>query len=539
MKNRERDLEISILEDERHKTREKEHGKNYLLETYLKGLPDVDDKREETAAGNSDSGVHTETAASPVVNDEETALLPTIEDDEKLTSDVNGTTSKKYRRSKREHELMLEHQSTKEFSSAIKEEWKLDEATTSSMAVAGTSSSSSGGTPATIDNEVAAQIDILEKLIVLNKHLQREEELCVRLSAKIKRYEADVTGLSETQVRDSLKRVNEQLESTQTEIAKMEREIKASDEELESKADALKALYDELEESEIEERKPTSSSSSSPYVVSAPDVVSSTTSTTTTTTMLSMPKALPPTKTEKFLSLKDDGLSMSREYLAENIYNISKIILKSNGHPQSVMKSINQQSSVSNVATADFNNFIRHNPETSSNVAANANDIPLSTNSRQQYQQIYQMPISNGNQSSMSQAQQTLMMPPPMQQFNPTVSSPATSSTILNNPHAQCSNDTMRSSINYLETINQRIQKINHLDIDINSLSNNPIIQANQYKLGPKKLLINTPNMNGNLSSVNNIYKRNLIFQPNASPSSSTANYGIDILDASQLGTLV
>jgi hypothetical protein len=513
----------------------------------LKGLPDVDDK-QETGTGNSDSGVHTEeTAASPVVNEEETALLPAIEDDEKTTVDVN----KKYRRSKREHELMLEHQSTKEFSSAIKEEWKLDEATSRVVeTVAGTSSSSSGGNKGvatTIDNEVAAQIDILEKLIVLNKHLQREEELCVRLSAKIKRYEADVSGLSESQVRDSLKRVNEQLESTQTEIAKMEREIKASDEELESKTDALKALYDELEESEIEERKPCEA------VSSAPDVVSSTTTMTLSSTI---PKALPPTKTEKFLSLKDDGLSMSREYLAENIYNISKIILKSNGHPQSVMKSINQQNSSSfttnNNVVADF---IRHTPENSTtnssnqlNVNANVNDIQsiLLSNASQQ-QQVYQMPNNNTDFSSdMRNIQQqfntNIIHPPPTS----LTSSLNPQQTILNNPYASCNinpsstynNDAMRSSINYLETINQRIQKINHLDMDINSLSNNPIIQANQYKLGPKKLLINTPNINGNLSSVNNIYKRNLNLQPNASPS-STANYGIDLLDASQLGTLV
>jgi hypothetical protein len=535
-------LEISILEDERHKTREKEHGKNYLLETYLKGLPDVDDK-QETGTGNSDSGVHTEeTAASPVVNDEETALLPSIDDDEKTTVDVN----KKYRRSKREHELMLEHQSTKEFSSAIKEEWKLDEATSRVEAVAGTSSSSSGGnkgvaSATTIDNEVAAQIDILEKLIVLNKHLQREEELCVRLSAKIKRYEADVSGLSESQVRDSLKRVNEQLESTQTEIAKMEREIKASDEELESKTDALKALYDELEESEIEERKP------SEAISSAPDVVSSTTTMTLSSTI---PKALPPTKTEKFLSLKDDGLSMSREYLAENIYNISKIILKSNGHPQSVMKSINQQTSSSfitnNNVAADF---IRHTPENSSlTTSSNQLNVTANVNEIQQQQQIYQMPNNDITPpSDMRNIQHQFIQYPPI----PSSSSSTTvtpQQIILNNPYASCNvnpsssnnNDAMRSSINYLETINQRIQKINHLDMDINSLSNNPIIQqANQYnKLGPKKLLINTPNINGNLSSVNNIYKRNLILQPNASPS-STANYGIDLLDASQLGTLV
>ena len=61
-------MEISTIEEERHKLREKEHGKNYLLETYLKALHDPEEK-QGSATGNSDSGVHTEetatTAASP------------------------------------------------------------------------------------------------------------------------------------------------------------------------------------------------------------------------------------------------------------------------------------------------------------------------------------------------------------------------------------------------------------------------------------------------------------------------------------------
>jgi hypothetical protein len=99
---------------------------------------------------------------------------------------------------------LLEHQSTKEYSSAIKDEKKADDA---------------GSSREPIDSEVAAQIDILEKLIVLNKHLQREEELCVRLSAKIKRYEADASGLSEAQVKESLSRVNEQLDTKTCQIS--------------------------------------------------------------------------------------------------------------------------------------------------------------------------------------------------------------------------------------------------------------------------------------------------------------------------------
>lgn len=486
-KYRDRELEISTIEEERHKVREKEHGKNYLLETYLKGLGDSDEK-QESGAGNSDSGVHTEeTAASPVVQHED-EISDTLQplNDPNLSSFKMGS---KKRRSKREHELMLEHQSTKEYSSAMKEE-KL------SADVAGTSNSSKE----LVDSEVAAQIDILEKLIVLNKHLQREEELCVRLSAKIKRYEADASGLSEAQVKESLSRVNEQLDTKNYEIAKMETEIKTSDETLNAKTDFLKQLYDELEEAEVEQRKSEASA--------APDVI---------------PPTSQPTPSEKVLSLQNDGdLNMSREYLAENIYNISKMILKSNGPPLT-MQSMNQQTSA---------DFICHTPDGLSNTVQQIVN-----------QQIYQMPNAS-TEKRIIQAQihtiPTAVQQSILKQHEHSQSfaseNPLAFPVPTNQHWEQCKNynDAMRVSMNYLATINQRIQKSNHIETDINN-ANNPIMQATQYKLGPKKLLINTQVINSNLTSVNNnIFKRNSILQPNDS------GFGVDIADdASQIGTLV
>jgi hypothetical protein len=401
-------------------------------------------------------------------------------------NDVNFKAGSKKRRSRREHELMLEHQTTKEYTSAIKEEKKAEEA-------------SSSREP--IDSEVAAQIDILEKLIVLNKHLQREEELCVRLSAKIKRYEADASGLSEAQVKESLSRVNEQLDTKTCEITKMESEIKTSDEALSAKTDFLKALYDELEEAEVEQRKS-----------SAPDVV---------------PPPMTPLKSDKILAADDSELGMSREYLAENIYNISKMILKSSGAPPPVAcLTRNQQS---------CDEFVRHTPESLANDNG-SQPMPMLN------QQIYQMP--NGSTEKRVIQAQIHTIPTSVQQSNLKHSAidsqsnasdtlPQPPQPMMNQQWQQCGkyNDAMRVSMNYLASINQRIQKSNHTETDINNANN---MAATQYKLGPKKLLINTQVINSNLSSVNenrnNIYKRNLMLQPN------DANYG---RDASQLGTLV
>lgn len=41
---RDRELQIARIEEERHKVREKELGKNYLLETYLSGLHEAEDR---------------------------------------------------------------------------------------------------------------------------------------------------------------------------------------------------------------------------------------------------------------------------------------------------------------------------------------------------------------------------------------------------------------------------------------------------------------------------------------------------------------
>lgn len=487
-------MEISNIEEERHKIREKEHGKNYLLETYLKGLPDTDDK-QELGAGNSDSGVHTEeTAASPEVQHEDEisdTLLP-------LNEPCPLKAGSKKRRSKREHELMLEHQTTKEYSSTIKtkDEKQINDA--------GTSAS---GSKEPIDSEVAAQIDILEKLIVLNKHLQREEELCVRLSAKIKRYEADASGLSEAQVKESLNRVNEQLDCKNYEIAKMENEIKTSDDALSAKTDFLATLYDELEEAEVEHRKlePTS----------VPDVISA-----------SMPPTLPPPMKAigKSLTLNED-LNMSREYLAENIYNISKIILKNSGPP------------ITNSHSANHNavDFIRHTPDPLLNDGQNTQSMSN--------QQLYLFPHTNRAEKRIIQAQ-IHTIPSNIQQSHSKLDSSISEIPLNHQQWEQCRkyNDAMRASMSYLATINQRIQKSNHIETDINN-ANNPIMQATQYKLGPKKLLINTQNINNsNLCSVNenrnnNVLKHNTILQANESQYSNELS---DLaVDASQLGTLV
>lgn len=383
------------------------------------------------------------------------------------------TTSKKSRerRSKREHELLMEHQSTKEYTmkNAMK---KFDETAVAAVNDEKITENENDDDGKPINKEVAAQIDILERLIVLNKHLQREEELCVRLSAKIKRYEADASGLSESQVKESLKRVNEQLDAKNYEISEMENEIKTSDEALSEKTDLLKKLYDDLEEAEVEHRKLE----------------------TTNLESSSIPQPMPALKCEQVLTTRNEDLGMSREYLAENIYNISKMILKSSG--PSMPMNINNINSV---------------PESSS--AHHSMSMLTPANQRIIQAQIHSIPQTSSDQYRIAAQYQ------------------------------KHNSDPMSASMNYLATINQRIQKNNPIETDINN-AKNPLTQATQqYKLAPKKLLINAQtmsNVGGGVSNKNvfvdnrNTLKRSVTFQPN-----DNCNKPNLTQDVSQLGTLV
>lgn len=289
---RDREVEISNIEDERHKLREKEHGKNYLLETYLKGLQDSAEEKE-SGVGNSDSGVHTEEATtspeiapSPLHDDEETHQTSTnilqSEPKEKRTSNSSNNNIKS--RSRRENELRIEHETI------VKNLQQLsmnEEEEQGAMALPSETS------------EVSQQIEALEKIVNINKQLQKEEELLVRLGAKIKRYEADASGLSEQQVLEALEKVNLQLTTGDEQLEKMELNIKESDKILQVKSIELKKLYDEVEEVEVQHNRLSGSTSITLGV------------------------------DEDFQTLSivpESNLNLSREYLAENMYNVSKMM---------------------------------------------------------------------------------------------------------------------------------------------------------------------------------------------------------------------
>lgn len=261
--NRDREHQILRIEEAKHRSREKEHGKNYLLETYLNGLNGADDREldgckdenekdedegedDANAANRSDSGVH-EGTSSPEVGQS----ASNQGDNHHLTGDhvtavQNDLLGAKYdshlhlvRRksiSKRETELLQHHECSKELIS-------------SGHCLSGFNV---GPDPETgsAAGDMAEQIEWLQKVIEINKHLQREEELVVRLTTKVRKYQADDRTMSAMQIQEAIGTVNFSLDFTTSEMERMQNELTLSTQILNEKENIILDLSHELEQLE-------------------------------------------------------------------------------------------------------------------------------------------------------------------------------------------------------------------------------------------------------------------------------------------------
>lgn len=262
-KLRDREVQISQLEEQKHKIREQEHGKNYLLETYLNGLHEAEEKDLTTI--NSDSGVNTEDTQSPNGGTSPTAALHEEVEGEDNVIVIPSQHQKHPRKShfaysERENELLREHLKLKLAPQVA------TEAATASDKGPGRKSKRSQVANERAEKEeddddddeerqrnMEDEIGVLEKIYVINKHLQREEELLVRLNAKIKRYESENPNLGEDEILDTLNRLNSEIEQRSREIEITNREIELSDRLLNKKSLFLHELGAELDETFGEE----------------------------------------------------------------------------------------------------------------------------------------------------------------------------------------------------------------------------------------------------------------------------------------------
>ncbi|XP_055598998.1 uncharacterized protein LOC129748410 [Uranotaenia lowii] len=201
-KLRDRELQINKIEEDRHRLREREHGKNYLLETYLKGLSEASGSRGKAGGGKSELDPRTDSAGggdSGITSEATTAASPEVEESGAERDAESPPTSS-------------------------------DEPTG--------------------ERCVKDQIKMLEKIVLLNKQIVKEEESAVKLYDRIRRYELDIPNQSKDQLEDNLTKVNGSLEKSQQELTMIDETLKHSELVLRERTCLLKCLEDELNSSE-------------------------------------------------------------------------------------------------------------------------------------------------------------------------------------------------------------------------------------------------------------------------------------------------
>lgn len=218
-KLREQEKLIDQLEDQTHKSRMEKHGTNYLLESYLRDLGRCSEVNDSQAA-NSDSGVGV----------------------------GSGTPPRRHtkHKSRRERHLMREHYFTKELTNICQ---------FNSERLIQTSNDTDSDVSADELSRIREEIELLEKLAIINKRLHREEELVVRLTAKVKRYMDENKANScenASQVTILLDKIEEELGKTTKEMQENAVELERTDREIECRMKLLDELTLELEEEELQ-----------------------------------------------------------------------------------------------------------------------------------------------------------------------------------------------------------------------------------------------------------------------------------------------
>ncbi|XP_022116209.2 ras association domain-containing protein 10 [Pieris rapae] len=218
-KLREQEKLIDQLEDQTHKSRMEKHGTNYLLESYLRDLGRCSEVNDSQAA-NSDSGVGV----------------------------GSGTPPRRHtkHKSRRERHLMREHYFTKELT---------DICQVNSERLIQTHTDTDSEASADELTKIREEIELLEKLAIINKRLHREEELVVRLTAKVKRYTDENKANScenVSQVTMLIDKIEEDLAKTAQEMQDNNKELERTESELEYRTKLLDELTLQLEEEELQ-----------------------------------------------------------------------------------------------------------------------------------------------------------------------------------------------------------------------------------------------------------------------------------------------
>ncbi|KAH8297629.1 hypothetical protein KR054_004550, partial [Drosophila jambulina] len=185
-----KDRQILKIEEEKHRVRERELGKNYLLETYLRDLEETQENGHP-ARHSSEEGPPSKHDAVPPGKGSQRGL---------------GSTYYTY-------SPLLDNGSIDD-GEAVKDEIRLY---------------------------------WLEKIHAVNKDLQREEELLLSLHAKVRRHQVKRVYETKSEVLVQIDRLDTQLAAQVADIHRVERKLFTANEQLKAKLGVLESLGREFE----------------------------------------------------------------------------------------------------------------------------------------------------------------------------------------------------------------------------------------------------------------------------------------------------
>uniref|UniRef100_A0A1B0B6M0 Ras-associating domain-containing protein n=1 Tax=Glossina palpalis gambiensis TaxID=67801 RepID=A0A1B0B6M0_9MUSC len=271
---REKERQIAKIEEEKHRKRERELGKNYLLETYLNGLneaecePEIADGEEifidepyQRYAANS-TKAHPEalkvTGTSTVLGGG--GGVGAGGGTERI-KETKKEKKKKRHKDKMDDQKRHKDDNNKKFANTAKEFFSLPIGTIG-MATATAMQKDKGPETETFtkhvdavnmgyagnesaDEETEMQIFWLEKIYTLNKQLQKEEELSAKLHAKIRKYQLKRAYQTQKEVQLEIEKLDNNLALQCSDIRKVEANLMETNEVLQKKLSLLERLSQE------------------------------------------------------------------------------------------------------------------------------------------------------------------------------------------------------------------------------------------------------------------------------------------------------
>ncbi|XP_053957138.1 uncharacterized protein LOC128862503 [Anastrepha ludens] len=259
---REKERQISKIEEEKHRVRERELGKNYLLETYLKGLDEANGEPDLEAC--TDVGL----ADSPVneFSDVRFAHTAAVDCGDVVgNDDVEIYIDEPYQRTARTFKALITPETTtpttttKDIMLAKTRDFNLDARHSKKMKGDFTNGVEAVMTAGKIDGnespttssqgnqkEIDVQLFWLEKIYALNKQLQREEEMLLKLHAKIRKHQVKRAYQTKREVLQQIEKLDAELTLQCCDIRAVENKLHASNEQLKQKLCVLERLSKEF-----------------------------------------------------------------------------------------------------------------------------------------------------------------------------------------------------------------------------------------------------------------------------------------------------